>query len=682
MTLNAHQSAAPLPDEVKRRLSFGLLVSVLLHLLVLSLRFGIPGSGPAASLSSAPSLSEPVAEVPQLALRITMPAPPAQSSAMATASASAEKTQPASNPALSSVASQSRTAEASVHGIQLIAPRPPAAVSPPPPIPAKTTKTKRAHATQTPVVPKRKIALSEVKAVIAQDQFRLDSFVVAAQAPEDVKKTPEEETERRRFPDPVSQSGEEKEDDPVAVAPERYQADAEKRQRKQAERERQFAAQISETTDMRSQQTLVGQIQQNQKNDIAQFRLAQAETDRQEQEKAEQEKRAAELRELKKQEQEKQEKQEQQRLAQLRQEQQLQQANTAAEQRLSEVLQQHSQPAVVADAGLQQQLAQEKQMRELQKNQRHAALQKRELEREQEREQQQEQERQQLAKQKQEQEQARQQRAAQQQREAELQAAAKATQAAQAAQIAAAQSSMAETAQSQARAVQVIAGNSSVSQHAAPAQGKATVAGAGAAASAQVQNSQSGNGSAGSNGQAAIPGAGSGNAGGNAGVNGNALATASQSSLQSDLANRLREQARGLDLLRGAPPVPRESAEKSRRRSVFSNSERDVQLRAYADSWKQKIERNGNLNYSSTARDKARGDPIVTVAIRSDGTVEEVTIHRSSGRMDLDQAVRNIVRLNTRYAAFPPAVAAQYDVIEIRRIWSFDDSLRLLEELR
>ncbi len=668
MTLIAHHSAAQLPDEVKRRLTLGLLVSVLLHVLVLSLRFGIPGSGPAAALSSAPSTSEQRAEAPQLALRITMPAPPAQSSATSTASAPAEKAQPASTPALSSIAAQSRASSVAVNGIQLIAPRPPAAVHTPPPTSAKTTKTKRAYASQAPVAPKRKIALSEVKAVIAQDQFRLDSFVVAAQAPEDIKKAPEEETERRRFPDPVSQSGEEKEDDPVAVTPERYQADAEKRQRKQAERERQLAAQLSETADMRSQQTLVSQIQQTQKSDIEQFRLAQAETDRREQEKAEQEKRAAELRELKKQEQEKQE--------QLRQEQQLQQAHTAAENRLTEMLQQRSQPAAVVDAGLQQ-LAQDKQMRELQKNQRSAALQKRELEREQEREREQEQERQQLAKQKQEQEQARQQLAAQQQREAELQAAAKA---AQAAQIAAAQSSMADKAQSQARAVQVIAGNSSVSQNAAPAQGMANAAGAGAGVSAQAQNSQSGNGSAGSNGNATIPGTGSGN--GSAGGNGSALASASQASLQSDLANRLREQARGLDLLRGAPPVPRDTVEKSRRRSVFSTSERDVQLRAYADSWKQKIERNGNLNYSNTARDKARGDPIVTVSIRSDGTVEEVTIHRSSGRMDLDQAVRNIVRLNARYAAFPPAVAAQYDVIEIRRIWSFDDSLRILEELR
>jgi TonB family protein len=156
-----------------------------------------------------------------------------------------------------------------------------------------------------------------------------------------------------------------------------------------------------------------------------------------------------------------------------------------------------------------------------------------------------------------------------------------------------------------------------------------------------------------------------------------------QSLLSSDLANRSREQARGLDLLRGTPPLPRaDTEERPRRRSVLGSAEKDIQLRMYIDSWKQKIERNGNLNFSQTSRDKARGDPVVTVAIRSDGSVEDITIHRSSGRADLDQAVRNIVRINARYAAFPPNIAAQYDVIEVRRVWNFDDGLRILEELR
>ncbi|MCU6432713.1 TonB family protein [Undibacterium sp. Jales W-56] len=154
--------------------------------------------------------------------------------------------------------------------------------------------------------------------------------------------------------------------------------------------------------------------------------------------------------------------------------------------------------------------------------------------------------------------------------------------------------------------------------------------------------------------------------------------------LSSDLANRALDQARGLDLLRGNPPVPRstEDMSKSRRRSFLGSEDKEFPVRMYVESWRQKIERNGNLNYSQVAKDKARGDPVVTVIIRSDGSVEDIIINRSSGRADLDEAVRRIVRVNARYAAFPANIALKYDVIEIRRVWNFDDTLRILEEIR
>ena len=151
----------------------------------------------------------------------------------------------------------------------------------------------------------------------------------------------------------------------------------------------------------------------------------------------------------------------------------------------------------------------------------------------------------------------------------------------------------------------------------------------------------------------------------------------------SDLASRALEQARRPDLLGMEPQRPRSNhPERSQRRSIFGSFDRDVGLTMYIKSWSLKIERNGNLNYSQLSKDRSRGDPVVTVAIRSDGSVEDVIIHRSSGRADLDDAVRRIVRLNARYAAFPPELARKYDVIEIRHIWNFDDTLRLIEEVR
>lgn len=149
----------------------------------------------------------------------------------------------------------------------------------------------------------------------------------------------------------------------------------------------------------------------------------------------------------------------------------------------------------------------------------------------------------------------------------------------------------------------------------------------------------------------------------------------------SDLVNRAREASRGLDILSGTPPRPREQ-DQSRRRIVVGAIERDVPLRMYVDSWRQKIERNGGLNYSQLSKERVRIDPLVSVAIRSDGSVEEVILIRSTGRAEMDEAVRRIVRVNARYSAFPPNIAAQYDVIEIRRIWNFDETLKLLEEMR
>jgi TolA protein len=148
--------------------------------------------------------------------------------------------------------------------------------------------------------------------------------------------------------------------------------------------------------------------------------------------------------------------------------------------------------------------------------------------------------------------------------------------------------------------------------------------------------------------------------------------------LGSDLGNRARELVKGLDLLRGAPPVARRAGD---RRAVVSFNERDLPLKMYVDSWRQKIERNGALNYPRSWADAVRIDPLVSVAVRSDGTVEDVIIVQSSGRADMDEAVRRIVRVNARYSPFPPQIAERYDVIVIRRVWRFDDALKLMEEL-
>ena len=68
---------------------------------------------------------------------------------------------------------------------------------------------------------------------------------------------------------------------------------------------------------------------------------------------------------------------------------------------------------------------------------------------------------------------------------------------------------------------------------------------------------------------------------------------------------------------------------------------------------------------------------MMSVAIRSDGSVESVTIVVSSGAAEIDQAIRRIVESQQPYQAFPPALAREFDVIEVRRTWYFDSAVRL-----
>ena len=46
-------------------------------------------------------------------------------------------------------------------------------------------------------------------------------------------------------------------------------------------------------------------------------------------------------------------------------------------------------------------------------------------------------------------------------------------------------------------------------------------------------------------------------------------------------------------------------------------------------------------------------------------------------KLAIDDAIRRIVQSQTPYQAFPPALARQWDVIEIRRTWYFDMAIRL-----
>ena len=100
--------------------------------------------------------------------------------------------------------------------------------------------------------------------------------------------------------------------------------------------------------------------------------------------------------------------------------------------------------------------------------------------------------------------------------------------------------------------------------------------------------------------------------------------------------------------------------QRPKRRFVGARAE-EYRLARYVEDWRAKIERIGNLNYPEAARSlKLYGSLLLTVSIRSDGSVENVEINRSSGHRVLDAAAVRIVEMSAPFAAFPPGHQARH----------------------
>ncbi len=118
-------------------------------------------------------------------------------------------------------------------------------------------------------------------------------------------------------------------------------------------------------------------------------------------------------------------------------------------------------------------------------------------------------------------------------------------------------------------------------------------------------------------------------------------------------------------------------AQRERRRAI-SASTQEYKYAAYLDAWRLKVERIGNLNYPEEAkRRKLYGNLVLQVAVRSDGSVEQIRVVHSSGSSVLDDAAVRIVHLAAPFAPFPADIRAETDVLDITRTWQFLNSNRL-----
>lgn len=122
-----------------------------------------------------------------------------------------------------------------------------------------------------------------------------------------------------------------------------------------------------------------------------------------------------------------------------------------------------------------------------------------------------------------------------------------------------------------------------------------------------------------------------------------------------------------------------EYQKRPRKKFIGANAS-EYRLAQYEEDWRAKVERVGTLNYPAEARGKVYGNLRLTVTIRADGSVESVELDRSSGLKVLDAAAFKIVRMAGPYAAFPPVIRRDTDLLVITRTWFFGQGDKLWTE--
>jgi len=116
--------------------------------------------------------------------------------------------------------------------------------------------------------------------------------------------------------------------------------------------------------------------------------------------------------------------------------------------------------------------------------------------------------------------------------------------------------------------------------------------------------------------------------------------------------------------------IPKET--KNLRTKHISSKTKEYVYRSYYEVWQKKVERMGTMYYPKASAVKASSSNLITqVTVNSDGSIADITILRSSGSKELDQAASDIVRRGANYAEFSEQMKQEVDQVTITRVWKF-----------
>lgn len=133
-----------------------------------------------------------------------------------------------------------------------------------------------------------------------------------------------------------------------------------------------------------------------------------------------------------------------------------------------------------------------------------------------------------------------------------------------------------------------------------------------------------------------------------------------------------------MDRLEALIAKQQDEYQKRPKRKFVGARAKEYKYALYVDTWRQKVEKIGNLNYPEAAKNqRLYGKLQMTVSIKADGSIEDIEINRSSGHKILDEAAKRIVYLGAPYAQFTDDIRKEVDVLSITRTWTFtkDDAV-------
>lgn len=136
-----------------------------------------------------------------------------------------------------------------------------------------------------------------------------------------------------------------------------------------------------------------------------------------------------------------------------------------------------------------------------------------------------------------------------------------------------------------------------------------------------------------------------------------------------------------MDRLEAIISKQQDEYQKRPKRKFIGGRAKEYRYALYVESWRQKVEKVGNLNYPEAAKNlKLYGQLQLTVSIKADGNIESIEINHSSGHKVLDAAAIHIVEMGAPYARFPDDVRKEIDVLSITRTWTFTKEDNLATE--